>query len=164
MSARMPVVRQTSWPATIPQVAAIVIATSIGWFLTRSSEGVIWGTLVYLVYSFGSRSVLLRAHRRGMHHLRLQQYTEAIRAFESSYSFFSRSPWIDRYRSITMMSPSAISYREMALVNIAFSYSQLGQGISAKESYQRALDEFPNSAWAKAALRLIESVERPDCT
>jgi TolA-binding protein len=61
-----------------------------------------------------------------------------------------------------MMSPSAISYREMALVNIAFSVSQLGQGTDAKEYYQRALDEFPNSAMAKAALRLIESVENPD--
>jgi len=162
MTARMPVVRQMSWRATLPQLAALGIAASIGWLLTRSTEGVVWGTLVYLVYSFGSRSLLLRAHRRGMHHSKLQQYSEAIREFESSYSFFSRNSWIDRYRSITMMSPSAISYREMALANIAFSYSQLGQGTNAKAYYQRALDEFPNSMMARAALRLIESVENPN--
>jgi tetratricopeptide (TPR) repeat protein len=97
-----------------------------------------------------------------MHHSKLQQYPEAIRDFQSSYSFFSRNSWVDRHRSITIMSPSAISYREMALVNIAFSYSQLSQGTNAKEYYRRALDEFPNSIMARAALRLIESVENPD--
>lgn len=162
MTASMPVARQTSWWATIPQFAALSIAISIGSLLTRSTTGVVWGTSLYLVYSFGSRSLLLRAHRRGMHHLRLQQYPEAIREFESSYSFLSRNRWIDRGRSITMMSPSAISYREMALLNIAFSYSQLGQGANAKDHYQRAFDMFPNSMMAKAALRLIESVEHPD--
>ena len=59
-----------------------------------------------------------------------------------------------------MMSASAISYREMALCNIAFCYSQLGDGQKAESYYRRALDEFPNSALAVAALRMIESVRQ----
>lgn len=53
-----------------------------------------------------------------------------------------------------------MSYREMALVNIAFAYSQIGNGERAKAYYQHALEEFPNSSMAIAALRLIESVEQ----
>ena len=59
-----------------------------------------------------------------------------------------------------MMSRSAMSYREMAQINIAFAYSQIGDSAKAKQYYQRALDEFPHSGMARAALRMIDSVER----
>ena len=59
-----------------------------------------------------------------------------------------------------MMSPSAMSYREMALINIAFAYSQIGNGIKAKEYYQQTQQEFPDSGMANAALKMIESVEQ----
>jgi len=59
-----------------------------------------------------------------------------------------------------MMSPSAMSYREMALINIAFAYSQIGNGKRAKEYYERAQKEFPNSGMANAALKMIESLEQ----
>ncbi|HEX7447932.1 MAG TPA: hypothetical protein VF306_10325 [Pirellulales bacterium] len=60
------------------------------------------------------------------------------------------------------MSSSAISYREMALCNIAFCYAQLGNGENAELYYRRTLDEFPDSGLADAALRMIESVrQRP---
>ena len=57
------------------------------------------------------------------------------------------------------MSASAMSYREMALCNIAFCYSQIGKGMKAIEYYQRVLKEFPNSGLAQSALRMIESGE-----
>ena len=91
--------------------------------------------------------------------LRIGQYPEAIARFEASYIFFTRHVWIDRYRSIVMMSPSAASYREAALINIAFCYAQIGQGAEAKNYYLRTLHEFPESGLAKAALTLIESIE-----
>jgi tetratricopeptide (TPR) repeat protein len=143
----------------IPQFVVLGITMAMGWFLTDSMQGTALGGAVYFVYSVGSRSILLKFHNRGMRLLQAQEYGEAILEFESSYGFFSKHMWIDRYRSITMMSPSAISYREMALVNIAACYYQVGQPANAKEYYRRALDEFPNSM-AREGLQYIESAEQ----
>ncbi|MCH7726751.1 MAG: tetratricopeptide repeat protein [Planctomycetes bacterium] len=135
-------------------------AVTIGWFATESPFGVFCGAAVYLIYSFGSRKLIPRAHRRGMRLSQTQQFEDALRAHEESYEFFTRHSWLDLYRSITMMSPSAMSYREMALINIAFAYSQIGNGKKAKEYYQRAHEQFPDSGMASAALKMIESIER----
>jgi tetratricopeptide (TPR) repeat protein len=160
MSPRVPLVRQISWPATIPQLLSLAAAITVGWFATQSATGVFCGAAVYLIYSFSSCKLIPRAHRRGIRLSQNQQYEDAIRSHEESYEFFTRHSWLDRYRSITMMSPSAMSFREMALINIAFAYSQIGDGKKAKEYYQRALDEFPDSGMASAALKMIESIER----
>jgi len=160
MSSPLPVLRQVSWLGTIPQLVALGVAVVVGWFLTESIRGVTYGALIYLAYSMGSRSLLLQTQRRGMRLLQFKRYEEAVTQFEASYDFFSRHSWIDRYRSIVFMSPSAISFREMALVNIAFAFSQMGEGAKAKEYYRRTLDEFPESAVARTTLNLIESVEQ----
>lgn len=157
---RIPTVQPISWPAAIPQLLALSAAMTVGWFVMESLAGVMGGATVYLIYSVGSRKLLLSAHRHGLRLLQNQQYDDAIRAHETSYDFFTRHSWLDRYRAITMMSPSAMSYREMALINIAFAYGQIGNSDKVREYYQRAIDEFPNSGMAIAALRLIESMER----
>ncbi len=157
---RIPMVRPRSWLATIPKILALTTTVAIGWFATHSSNGVFWGAAVYVIYSFGSRKLIPSAHRRGVRLSQNEQYREAIAAHQESYEFFTRHSWLDRYRAITMMSPSAMSFREMALLNIAFAYSQIGEGEKAKQHYQRALAEFPGSGMANAALLLIESVER----
>ena len=157
---RVPTVRPISWLAAVPQLLALAAAVTIGWFATRSSSGIFCGAAVYLIYSFGSRNRIPRAHRRGIRLSQAQQFREAIGAHKESYDFFSRHAWLDRFRSIAMMSPSAMSYREMALINIAFAYSQIGDGAKAKEYYKRAQEEFPDSGMATAALKMIESVER----
>ena len=125
---RVSTVRSFSWPATIPQLLALTAAVTIGWFATQSPSGAVWGSAVYLIYSFSFRKLIPRAHRRGVRLLQTQHFEDGIRAHEESYQFFTRHAWLDRYRSITMMSPSATSYREMALMNIAFAYSQIGNG------------------------------------
>jgi hypothetical protein len=109
----------------LPQFAALGGAIAIGVFVTRTANGTILGAAAYLTYSLGSRMLISRAHRRGMRLYRSQQYAAAINAYKESYDFFARHTWIDRFRAITMMSASAISYREMALCNIAFCYSRL---------------------------------------
>lgn len=160
MTQRIPTVRPVSWLATIPQLLALATAVMIGWLATRAASGVFWGAVVYLVYSYSSRKLIPRAHRRGIRLSQTQQFEDAIRMHKQSYDYFTRHAWLDRYRSITMMSPSAMSYREMALINIAFAYSQLGNGEKAKQYYQQAGREFPNSVMAKAALKMIGAFEQ----
>lgn len=85
---------------------------------------------------------------------------DAIPHFEKSYEFFARHIWMDKYRYLVMLSSGRLSYREMALINIAFCYGQAGNGIMARGYYERTLQEFPDSSVAKTALKFIGSVAK----
>jgi tetratricopeptide (TPR) repeat protein len=157
MSSRTPIVRQVSWPAVLPQVVALGGAVAIAYVLGGPAAAP-WGALAYLAYSMGSRQLIARDHRAGIRLVKQQRFAEAIPRFERSFNFFERHLWIDRFRSIVLMSPSAGSYREMALANIAFCYGQIGDGERSRFYYQKCLDLFPGSGLATAALRMLDSV------
>ena len=59
-----------------------------------------------------------------------------------------------------LLDSSAIGYREMALCNIAYSYVRLGDKVKAREYYQRAVEEFPESDVATGGLEYLEQGER----
>lgn len=120
-----------------------------------------YGALTYLFISFSLRYSIPHHHRKGMNHVRNQKFNEAISEFENSYAYFSKNEWIDKYRFITVLNSNKMSYKEMALNNIAFCYGQIGDGAKAKEWYQKALNEFPESGLAKAGLNMLNSI-RPE--
>ena len=158
MSSKVPVVRQVSWPLVIPQLLAMVIAIVTIELIIRPATfylSILWGVGIFLVYSSGSRLLLGRAQRQGMQLTKSGKYQEAIAAFEKSYQFFSRFDWIDRYRFVTLMNPSAMGYREMALINIGSCYVQLGKKAEAREYYEKALAEFPQSELARNNLKIL---------
>ncbi len=156
MSSSVPIVRQISWPAVLPQFLvlflAIIVAHRFG-----GRGAVAWGAAAYLIYSIGSRRVIPRDHNDGMALVRAERFADAIPKFRDSLAFFDRYAWIDDYRSIVLMSPSAASYREMALANIGFCFSQLGDGTKSREAYQECLRRFPRSALATTALRMLDA-------
>ena len=156
MSSRTPIVKQVSWLAVIPQLFALVVAILIASRLFPDN-GVLWGAGAFLLYSFGSRNLITRAHRAGIALVKRQQFEAAIPRFQKSLEFLDRHPWIDRLRAIVLMSPSAMSYREMALANIAFCYSQVGRGQEARHYYERCLERYPASGLASSALRMMDA-------
>lgn len=93
-----------------------------------------------------------------MNHVLNQNFNEAIAEFQKSYDYFSKNDWVDKYRFLTVLNSNKMSYREMALNNIAFCYGQLGDGENAKRYYQKALDEYPESGLAKAGLNMLNSI------
>lgn len=117
------------------------------------------GSLFFIACSKISKRLLVGRHQQGMRLVRAGQFQAAIGHFQASYDFLSGHAWIDRWRCLTLLSASAMSFREMALCNIAFCCSQIGDGRSAKAYYERALREFPGSGLATAALNLITSAE-----
>jgi len=160
----MPVVRQISWIAVIPQFIALATGISMGW-VAHGLEGMLVGTLVYLSYSFGSRFVIARHHRHGIKLSRAGEYSKAIEAYKMSYVFFSRHVWLDRFRSLFLLSSSAMCYREMALINTAYCQFQLGEMEPARETYQRALDQFPNNQFSRMGLHAISQLDQaPDAS
>jgi hypothetical protein len=137
---------------------ALLIAIAIG-SLFAGRDGILWGAFAYLAYSIGSRQLIGRAHAAGIKLVKQQRFNEAIPKFQESLEFFDRHSWIDRFRAITLMSPSAPSYREMAMANVAFCYGQLGDGEKCRLYYQRCLERFPGSGLATSALRILDSVK-----
>ena len=160
MSAQRVIVRRIAWSYTVPQLTLMFALIVLLWkrfFPADLNLAVACGAVVYLLYSFGSKAFLLRNHRRGIHLTRLRSFRDAIDEFQLSYAFLKKYPWLDKYRFITMLDSSAVSYREMALCNIAYSHAQLAENVAAWEYYRRALEEFSGSEMAKSAIEYVES-------
>jgi tetratricopeptide (TPR) repeat protein len=100
-----------------------------------------------------------KSHREGIKLTKKYEFENAIPKFEDSFNFFTKNNYIDKFRFITLLSSSKMSYKEMALCNIAFCYSQIGKGEKAKEYYKKTLVEFPNNGIAKAGIKMITSIQ-----
>jgi hypothetical protein len=158
MPSSIPIVRQIAWLSLVPQLLIIAV---LMWFayLVNQEQFFIIGAVAYLLISITLRKLIARYHRSGIAKVRQKLFKEAIPCFERSYNFFSCYPWLDKYRYIFLLSSSRSSYKEMALLNIAFCYSQIGEGLRSKEVYNQVLSEFPGSEMAASALRMLESVK-----
>ena len=160
MSAQPSIRRKTAWLYVVPQLLLMLTLMLFVWKVFLPDDfrrASVYGAAIYLIYSFGSRALLLKNHRRGISLNKLDCYQDAINEFRLSYEFLSRYSWLDKYRFITMLASSAVSYREMALCNIAYSYARLNEMGAALQAYRRVLQEFPESEIAKGGIEYIES-------
>src|SRR5215207_2221557 len=160
MNSQLPIVQKTAWLCIFPQLLIMFVLMIVGWRTLSPDNfwrGSVYGVVAYLVYSFGSKNILLKSHRRGIYYAKLSSFREAIREFQLSYEFLNKHRWVDRYRCIVMLDSSAVSYREMALCNIAYSHAQLQQHFQALQCYRRALEEFPESELAQNGVVHVES-------
>ena len=156
MTSKTPTIRQISWISTIPQLIIMGLLILI-WYQFSQQDFVIYGVVTYLILFYILRALVPKDHRRGMKKVKIEDFENAIPDFEKSYEFFKSNDWIDKYRFIVLLNSTMISYKEMALNNIAFCYGQIGKGDKSKEYYERTLKEFPDSGLAKAGLRLLNS-------
>ncbi len=155
MASKLPVIRQIKYSFLLPSILLIIISYGI-FSLMGISIPIEESLIVYLVVSYTGRAIIPKNHRKGINYIKNNQYDEALVEFHESYLYFSKYKWIDKYRHIVMLSPSQISYTEMALLNMAFCYGQLGYGEKAKELYQQVLKEFPDSQIAITSLKMFE--------
>ncbi|RCS52630.1 tetratricopeptide repeat protein [Bremerella cremea] len=155
--ASLPTYRSISWLSVLPQMLIYVCVYLLVVFLTGSKDrGITIGIPIVLVYSMGSRYLVPHDHRRGLRLTSQSRFEEAIVAYQRSLEFFTKYSWIDRYRAFVLMSPSAISYREMDLCNIAYCHLQLGHTQEAAACYRQAIEMNPQNGLAIAGLRMIE--------
>jgi hypothetical protein len=156
MASSLPIVRQIAWLSLLPQIAILLLIIAIV-HLLGGQEPLLVGAVAYLVVSFILRLTIARHHVRGMGLIRRERFTDAIPHFFNSYEFFTKYAWVDRWRAVTMLSSSRISYKEMGLLNAAFCLAQTGERERSIQEYKRVLAEFPGSKMAETALRLMES-------
>ena len=159
MASGTPVIRQINWIALAFQLCIFVALVFLFQALNVGAPS-LSAIAAYLVLVYFLRFFLAKDHRYGMMFLKREDFESAILHFGNSYEYFQEKPWLDRFRAVFLLSSSRISYKEMALVNIAYCYSQLGNGAQAKTYYQQALREFPDSGIAKAGLNAINAGEK----
>lgn len=160
MASSKPIIRQVAWISLVPQLLIMIfLIFFFNLFIDPFHYALNIAMLFYLGASFLLRSMVPRNHRKGIRLFKSGDYTQAVSEFEKSYDFFMRHPWVDKYRFIVLLSSSRISYREMALVNVAFCYAQMGNGKKAIACYERALQQFPDSELAKSALKMLYSIQ-----
>ena len=161
MNSKAPIVQQIAWISLVPHLIVMGLLMLI-WYQFNQTEYILFGALTYLIISLVLRRSIANEHRKGVIKVKVEDYDHAIAHFQNSYEFFKKNLWIDEYRFLTLLSSGRMSYREMALVNIAFCYGQLGNGNLSKEFYEKTLEEFPENGMAKAGLRMLNSMLKED--
>lgn len=157
MASNVPTVKQVAWISLIPQLTVLGLLVYI-YYIFQSPKPFLYGALTYFGLSFFLRNFVAKYHRAGMRLVKQNNFVEAIYKFEKSVDFFTKNNWLDRYRFLTLLSSSNMTYKEMGLCNIAFCYSQTNNGQKAKEYYEQILREFPENGLAIAALRMLNSI------
>ncbi|WP_458627071.1 tetratricopeptide repeat protein [Winogradskyella sp. PC D3.3] len=158
MNSKAPKVTQRNWLSMIPQLIIMGIIILI-WHKISPENVFLFSALTYLLISLSLRNLIPHDHRKGIKNSNIGKFENAISDFEKSYAFFKKHKWIDNYRFIILLSSSKMAYKEMALANIAFCYSQIGNGIKSKAYYERTLKEYPENRIAKSALKMMNAVE-----
>lgn len=134
--------KDINWLSVLIQVVAIALF-SLLWYKLDTNNPILNGALSYYALSMVLRTLVPRNHRKGISEIKNERYEEAITSFEKSYAFFSKFPWLDKYRLLILLSSSKMSYKQMALNNIAFCYSIKGDRLKSIEYYHRIMTEFP---------------------
>ena len=160
MASNVPFVKQVAWISLLPQLVVMGLIGLACYLAGAKENTVLYTGGLYVALSFTLRNVVAKQHREGIRLVKKQDYAGAILLFEASYSHFNENSWIDEYRYVTLLSSSRVCYREMALCNIAFCYSQIGEGKKAAEYYRQTLENYPENGVAQAGLRMLESAQK----
>jgi tetratricopeptide (TPR) repeat protein len=159
MASNVPVVQQIAWAALLPQ-SVVLISIGVICFLYGAQNPVLPAVAIYFLIGYTLRHVIAKDQRKGLELVKKRDYAGAIPAFEASYKFFAENLWLDKYRYVTLLNPSSMSYRGMALNNMAFCYSQIGEGKKAAAYFRQVLDLYPENGIAQAGLNAVESANR----
>lgn len=159
MVTKIPTVKQVAWISIFPQLIVLGILIFI-WYQFNKQDFYLFGAGTYMILSHILKYVIPKDHRNGMRKLKTEDFENAIPDFEKSFEYFKNNNWIDKYRFLVLLSSSRITYKEMALNNIAFCYGQIGHGEKSKEYYERTLSKFPDSILAKVGLRFLNSTNK----
>ena len=153
--AKTPMIRQASILGSIPNLAVLALFITVAFYFSRENV-LILGAASFLALRFLLRAIP-RDHRTGIGLVRRQEFSDAIPHFLRSFEFFDNRKWLDDYRAFFLLSPSAVCYREMALANVGFCYSQTGDGENARKYYNQCIELFPDSMLASTALQMLNA-------
>jgi tetratricopeptide (TPR) repeat protein len=139
-------IARINWLFLVPQVVIFLILSIVlkeldvkqYWLLSLS---------IYLLLNGYLKVIVPKWHRKGLFYVKKGEFEGAVYAFQTSYDFFNKYNWVDKYRAITLLSVSGYAYREMALMNMIYCYQQLGKNMEAKKVQEKLAIEYPNNIY-----------------
>ena len=156
MSAKVPIVRQVSWPAILVIIVLWILFLAVFAFFIPK-HGLFMGAVLFALLSIVLQQTIPLSHKKGMKAIKQKDFKTASEYFSQSADFFTKNRWLDKYRAVTLLSASKMCYREMALCNIAFCYAQTMQPEKAKALYEQILEEYPDNGIAYYSLSSINT-------
>jgi hypothetical protein len=155
MKINVPMTSSISYFSIIPHIVMLGIFSGI-FYVLNFSDYLTYGLLTFLLLYFIVRNLVPIEHRKGVKLMKKLKYKDSVSHFEKSVMFFSKYPWIDKYRCIFLLSTSKMTYKEMALCNIAFAFGQIGDGRKAKTLYEEIIKEYPNNGIVLSAINMYK--------
>lgn len=148
---KLPSFPHLTWQATLTHVLLLVVSTLILLQITSFTfyAAFLVPVGVFTVYRLLARSILTKDHVAGVRLMKAGEYSAAVSCFERSCSFFERYPLVDRWRYALVIASSPVTYREMALCNIAACHIQQNNPEDALLACERVLADYPNNSYAR---------------
>ena len=114
------------------------------------------GLFCYLIINLIFYRVIPNKHIKGLINLAKADYKTALKDFEKSHLFFSKHNFFDRYGFIFLLKMSRYSYREAALLNMAFINYKIGNIEEALKLYEKVLSINSENRIAKKGIKIVE--------
>ena len=139
-----------------PQIFLIILFMLIFRFWGWANDLLFAISLTYMIKHF-LRGIYAPGHARALGYMYQGKWKEAISLLIKNKQHFELHPKIDTYRSITLLSASAISYHEMACTNLAYCFAKMGEWENALHYYQETLTVNPQNENAKRGINYLQS-------
>jgi len=110
-------------------------------------------------YRWLARHIFLSSMLDGFERMKAGDYEGAIHSFERQVNDLALNPWIDQWRLILLLEPSAYSYREWLLLYMITPYIQLGQVERVVALYEECLKLNPANIYARSGLEVFRKLQ-----
>jgi tetratricopeptide (TPR) repeat protein len=161
MKQQVPLVRNINYPVFFLQLL-LVTATIVGFvwlFWPEWGTGSLVGLIVLVVYVKGMQWYLMRYHQAALKLIRAGKFDEALVPLQKALEFYTEHPGLDRWRHVLMATASRFSLREVAMMNIAYCFGQIGDKEKMIKHYERLASEYPDNMAAQNTLRFIDTLQ-----
>lgn len=147
MSKKQQIIHRIKYSALVPQIAVFLF---IGLVLQQLKVDKYWliSLSLYLLLTGYLKIIIPKSHRKGLFYLKKGEFEGSAFAFMRSYQFFKKHEWLDKYRALTLLSLSAFSYSEMALMNIIYCYERINKPAEAKKYFSLLKAEYPDNPYS----------------
>jgi len=161
MASKVAFVKQeTNWFALFPKLLVIGILCVCFYPIDKQNFFFI-AFFIYLFLTLLARWLFFpNVLYEGIKLIREAKFQEAIPVVQQTIDYYSKKPWIDKYRFWLLISSAKRTITESSTCNLAYCYLQIGQVKRAKEIYEDVLRQYPENVNAKSMLNTINLVSK----
>ena len=124
----MPIFKKRSLWAEILQIFLLILSILACYKLIGEADfrySLISGVLLYFLLTWFIPSFFINSFQKSVNACISKDYETAVENLKKSYKFFSKYPWIDKWRYILLGNTSSLSFKFLILNNLVFCYKQL---------------------------------------